>query len=937
GADAGKPCWPLSAGSSSVQPADVAEGAAAAAAAAAGGLRVGSDAESAAEQQQEPSDCSTAGAAAGGTVHVQVHLGLAQLLKKQNQLKQRRRKQKTMKLLLWRLRLLLLQLVFWFAKRARSSLTPEPAAACRGTQRSNRRACCLVAARSALCLATNSAKTASSLNASTLLKSPSSSVLTVELAVYFYTSPRAMYSGSAFFSRPATSAFFAADVAADVGADQHLVLRDGVLCTPIGHAGSRAALRQLARHPEAVQLGSDNVAARSSLDSVWRDVTVFGMLPPDADLDALVSGVLHLAHCALPEQRTMSKVKHAGHKGIEICVSWQHAKDGDIPPNAVEAAPGCYVVRAKLDGLWVPGQLSQGCTAASVPNWGTEHSIPEYEVLVRSDIGCYGSGFKWVKEEGGDVPKKALVAGREKNAEPLYIARGEVYGSVCVGKVHKSHRCAYFPYGGTELKGKAYEVLAEAAQNNDDDDSNLPSNKEAGMSGVAASRTRMVSSSSSSSTASNDEAEKKQASSSVPAFQEENDTEARNEEAGDRDEEEEGEEEDAQPVESRINVDFPLIRADLGKEIYFVKMPNFLTVDTRPFDPATYEDALDEEDVVDEEGRHRLRLRVENTIRWRVAKDAEGRELTDEAGQPLRESNAKMVRWSDGSLSLHLGAEIFDVHSMDTTADFNHLFIRQGSGLQGQAVFRRKLVFRPHSTASATHKKITRSLADKSSKQHTVKVLPILSADPERVRQEALRREEEMTRARIRRENIQRRRRERGSGASSGGRLSRSFLESGVGGDDEDEDEEGGASLSAIKRNYRRQSSGGKGSRQQQQQKKRSSQQRGAIYSSTSSSSVSSSSEDNDDADEGKRKKKSGKKVDASDDEDDVGPQQPKRAKKVLSDDEDEQQQDDEEEAGGDSAPAEASGSGAQRKPLPMLVGRFCRPLTIRHLRRFPN
>ncbi len=45
-------------------------------------------------------------------------------------------------------------------------------------------------------------------------------------------------------------------------------------------------------------------------------------------------------------------------------------------------------------------------------------------------------------------------------------------------------------------------------------------------------------------------------------------------------------------------------------------------------------------------------------------------------------------------MSLHLGSEIFDVYKQPLQGDFNHLFIRQGTGLQGQAVFRTKLSFR---------------------------------------------------------------------------------------------------------------------------------------------------------------------------------------------------------------------------------------------------
>lgn len=110
-----------------------------------------------------------------------------------------------------------------------------------------------------------------------------------------------------------------------------------------------------------------------------------------------------------------------------------------------------------------------------------------------------------------------------------------------------------------------------------------------------------------------------------------------------------------EPVpETRIEHEIPYIRADVGKEFHFVKLPNFLSVEPRPFDPETYEDELEEEDTLDEEGRARLKLKVENTIRWRTAFDKEG--------NAFKESNARMVKWSDGSLSLHLGSEIFDVY-----------------------------------------------------------------------------------------------------------------------------------------------------------------------------------------------------------------------------------------------------------------------------------
>ena len=103
-----------------------------------------------------------------------------------------------------------------------------------------------------------------------------------------------------------------------------------------------------------------------------------------------------------------------------------------------------------------------------------------------------------------------------------------------------------------------------------------------------------------------------------------------------KDNDKEKEQEEVVP-ETRIEHEIPYIRADVGKEFHFVKLPNFLSVEPRPYDPHTYEDEIDEEETQDEEGRARLKLKVENTIRWRTSFDKEG--------NAYKESNARMVRW----------------------------------------------------------------------------------------------------------------------------------------------------------------------------------------------------------------------------------------------------------------------------------------------------
>ncbi|XP_010894242.2 RNA polymerase-associated protein LEO1 isoform X1 [Esox lucius] len=318
-----------------------------------------------------------------------------------------------------------------------------------------------------------------------------------------------------------------------------------------------------------------------------------------------------------------------------------------------------------------------------------------------------------------------------------------------------------------------------------------------------------------------------------------------------------------EPVpETRIEVEIPKVNTDLGSDLYFVKLPNFLSVEPRPFDPQYYEDEFEDEEMLDEEGRTRLKLKVENTIRWRAKKDEEGNET--------RESNARIVKWSDGSMSLHLGNEVFDVYKAPLQGDHNHLFIRQGTGLQGQAVFKTKLTFRPHSTDSATHRKMTLSLADRCSKTQKIRILPMAGRDPESQRNEMIKKEEERLRASIRREGQQRRMREKQHQRG----LSAGYLEPDRYDDDEEGDE--AVSLAAIKSKYK----GGSGLREE----------RARIYSSDS--------DEGSDDDKAQRLLKA-KKLDSDEEgegsgkrkaDDEEGEIEPKKAKKyVISDEEDEE------------------------------------------------
>nr|XP_020017626.1 RNA polymerase-associated protein LEO1-like [Castor canadensis] len=116
--------------------------------------------------------------------------------------------------------------------------------------------------------------------------------------------------------------------------------------------------------------------------------------------------------------------------------------------------------------------------------------------------------------------------------------------------------------------------------------------------------------------------------------------------------------------------------------------------------------------------------------------------------------NASTVSLS--SMSLHLGSEVFDVHRAPLQGNYNHLFIREDTGLLGQAIFKSRLTFRPHSTNSATHKKMTVPLMDRSSKTQKIRILPMVGHDPECQRTKMIKKAEQHLRVSTRKSSHRR-------------------------------------------------------------------------------------------------------------------------------------------------------------------------------------
>lgn len=249
-----------------------------------------------------------------------------------------------------------------------------------------------------------------------------------------------------------------------------------------------------------------------------------------------------------------------------------------------------------------------------------------------------------------------------------------------------------------------------------------------------------------------------------------------------------------------------------------MRLPNFVKLDSKPFHPDTYMGPEhDDEDAQVESLREKsmsIKLKVENTVRWRWVKNPNGQDVSPRSRHfvfanayidvprstflfsslPVhirthtltnsfiriqqRQSNSRIIRWSDGTLSLKLGKELFDITQ---TVDTSGAVPRQAFGgasqsqsqsqgslapsqsqtlpnskvpgqgltylvaqhkraeiLQCEAVVTGYMSLRPTGMQSETHRMLVRAVGQKHSKVARLRMAPDPTMDPEREKQEML-------------------------------------------------------------------------------------------------------------------------------------------------------------------------------------------------------
>jgi len=225
------------------------------------------------------------------------------------------------------------------------------------------------------------------------------------------------------------------------------------------------------------------------------------------------------------------------------------------------------------------------------------------------------------------------------------------------------------------------------------------------------------------------------------------------------------------PSAPPLHYELPLLpRPEVGSELYTMRLPNILSIEPRAFDPLTFEDADEEQNTI--------MGKTDNIIRWR------------ETEEGVRQSNARMVTWSDGSMTLHVGDEVLTAAPQKVEGG-NQLFTRhKGSNLECHGLVRKKLVLQPASIKSSTHKALTKRIAKNHVKGSRMQ-MHTTTIDPEKKKLEDEKTWEQKNR-------LQARQNARGGqddyGGEGGEELTTGFLDS--------DDDVGEGNLGAIKRKF---------------------------------------------------------------------------------------------------------------------------------------
>mmetsp|Transcript_4018 Transcript_4018/g.6283 ORF Transcript_4018/g.6283 Transcript_4018/m.6283 type:complete len:423 (+) Transcript_4018:396-1664(+) len=256
--------------------------------------------------------------------------------------------------------------------------------------------------------------------------------------------------------------------------------------------------------------------------------------------------------------------------------------------------------------------------------------------------------------------------------------------------------------------------------------------------------------------------------------------------------------------------------------LHITKLPNLVGIQPDAFDKDTFSPAMEEKEY---------KGYVHNMIRWRYKRNDDGDFIRNPSTKKLeRESNTRLVKWEDGSMTLHVGSEVFVCDEIKSSPPANmpeypglngFMYLSQkatnqteidgiqeeepgGTVLECMGTIASKITPRPSSLQSEAHKALTVAVRQKTMKRAKIAEF-VTQEDPEKAKEERIR-----TNAALDKDNVARKRnyntaaRRRGrtpgmnmrymDGYDSGdlGQIKRKNIEEYDYGSDEDDDDDDG-------------------------------------------------------------------------------------------------------------------------------------------------
>ncbi|AGO13499.1 AaceriACL167Cp [[Ashbya] aceris (nom. inval.)] len=182
--------------------------------------------------------------------------------------------------------------------------------------------------------------------------------------------------------------------------------------------------------------------------------------------------------------------------------------------------------------------------------------------------------------------------------------------------------------------------------------------------------------------------------------------------------------------------------------IYYTKVPQFLTIDPVPFDPPSFQAQIEKRMTRFSSKEDQLgdSLIDENTIRWRYSRGSDQR--------VFKESNAQVIEWSDGTLSLKLGDEYTDILTNEIENTYLTVSHEQQEIMQcvEGGTISNSMLFIPTSTNSKIHKRLTKAIARREAREHSGPSTYIVRKDPELEKKELQKKHDQVLRERRKRQ-----------------------------------------------------------------------------------------------------------------------------------------------------------------------------------------